>query len=89
MTKIHEHVIDGEVADKHRFDARSKMETFAEEQLRETGKVPVIDMNTQWLITYDDDKEKFFFRLKMYGVFVGKKKAKQYVGWEHETDKLV
>jgi hypothetical protein len=54
------------------------------------GQVPVLDMNTQWYTSWNEKKEHYEFILVMYGVFVGKKKAREeIVGWEQETGKLV
>ena len=90
MRKINAVQLSGVFAPEAKFKARSKFECLIEDQMRAEGKVPVLDMNTQWYISWDDDKERYEFTLVMYGVYVGKKKAREEIcGWEQETGKLI
>ena len=90
MKKINKLELTGTFSPDIKFKARSKFEVLIEDQLRAEGKVPVLDMNTQWYISWDDDKEHYDFILVMYGVYVGKKKAREEIcGWEQETGKMV
>lgn len=90
MKKINDHELRGVFDPDIKFKARMKFEALIEDQLREVGQVPVLDMNTQWYTSWNEKKEHYEFILVMYGVFVGKKKAREeIVGWEQETGKLV
>lgn len=90
MRKINAVELQGVFAPEAKFKARAKFECLIEDQMRAEGKVPVLDMNTQWYISWDDDKERYDFTLVMYGVYVGKKKAREEIcGWEQETGKLI
>lgn len=45
------------------------------------GYVPVLDMETQWQIQYQEKKDTYGFHLIMFGVYLGKKKALDYIGF--------
>lgn len=62
-----------------------------EEKMRAEGKVPVLDMYPLWQTSWDSKKEQYTFRLTVYGVYVGKVKAKagNTTGYEHESGKLI
>jgi hypothetical protein len=45
------------------------------------GYVPVLDMESQWQIVYQEKKDAYAFTLIMFGVYLGKKKALDYVGF--------
>ena len=49
------------------------------DEMRTKGYVPVLDLDIQWSLRYNHDKDNYAFNLEMYGVFVGKKKS-----WELE-----
>ena len=90
MRKINKVELTGVFSPDIKFKARGKFECLVEDQMRAEGKVPVLDMNTQWYTSWDDEKEQYGFTIVMYGVYVGKKKAREEIcGWEQETGKLV
>lgn len=89
MKKIHKHELSGTFSPAIKIKARDKFQSLIEDQIRSEGKVPVLDMNTQWYTSWDDDNECYEFTIVMYSVWVGKVKArKEIVGWEQETGKM-
>lgn len=90
MKKISRFELKGSFDPDSKFLARQKFERVIEDQMRETGKVPVLDMNTQWYTSWDDENSIYNFELYMYGVYVGKVKAREEIcGWEQETGKMI
>jgi hypothetical protein len=45
-------------------------------QMREDGFVPRLDMDPDFTIYYNSDKEYFEFTLTVYGTYLGRKKSK-------------
>lgn len=45
------------------------------EGMREDGYVPVLDLDIFWSTQYDSNKKRYTFRMTVYGVYVGKRKA--------------
>lgn len=87
--KINEWEVVGQFDPDSKFKARSKFEVVAEDQMRQEGRVPVLDRDTQWFISWDDDNEIYNFKLIMYGVYVGKRKAREEIcGYNEVTESL-
>lgn len=88
--KIRNETLEGSFEQDAKFKARDKFEVLIEDKMRESGRVPVLDIPTQWFTSWDDDTEKYEFKLVMCSVYVGKRKAKEEVlGWMQETGKEV
>jgi hypothetical protein len=49
--------------------------------MRSKGYVPVLDLDPQFSLKYNNDKDQYTFNLEMYGVFVGKKKSREIEGF--------
>lgn len=49
-------------------------------QMRMAGYVPKFDIDTDFTIEYNHNKEHFKFELSIYAIFVGKKKSKWILG---------
>jgi hypothetical protein len=58
---------------------RDMYEKLLLDEMREKGYVPVLDLDIQFSLRYNHDKDEYGFNLEMYGVFVGKRKS-----WEVE-----
>lgn len=85
--KIHNYEITGRFKDDSKMiSTREKYEEILVKQMREQGRVPVLDMATQWRTSYVPDLDAYDFHLVVYGVFCGKRKAWQIEGWEHERN---
>lgn len=59
---------------------REKMEKLIDMQMRDTGYVPHLDLDTQYFLSYNEDKDSYEFKIVSFGVYVGKKKSNQIVG---------
>ena len=90
MRKIKPMTLPGTFGEEAKFKARDKFQIVLEEQLRERGYVPVIDRNTEWYTSWDEEREIYNFELVMYGVYVGAKKAREeIVGWSEEKGEAI
>jgi hypothetical protein len=49
-------------------------------EMRLSGYVPRLDINQDFTLQYNHDKQYFEFELTLYGVYVGKKKAEWITG---------
>lgn len=49
-------------------------------EMKIAGYVPRLDIDPDFTIQYDEDREIFTFELSIYGVFVGKKNVENLVG---------
>jgi hypothetical protein len=58
---------------------REMYERLLTDEMRSKGYVPVLDLDIQFSLRYNSDKDEYGFNLELYGVFVGKRKA-----WELE-----
>lgn len=86
--KIHNHSIEGRFKDDAKMiKTREKYESILEDQMRDKGHVPVVNINTQWFTDYDPENDAYDFILVMYGVYKGKRKAQEIIGWDSQLDK--
>jgi len=82
MRKIHNFTISGVMGDDtHLVKARANHERLLLQQMHDRGYVPLLDINSEFKITYIERKNQYGFVLTMYGVFVGTQKAKTIVGF--------
>ena len=49
-------------------------------QMRLSGYVPRFDIDTDFTLSYNNQKNYFEFELSIYGIYVGKKKSKWILG---------
>jgi hypothetical protein len=49
--------------------------------MRESGYVPVLDLDPQFNLEYNHEKDNYNFTYVVFGVYIGKKKSLQYVGY--------
>lgn len=70
--------LDGTIYDSAHID-RLKTEYLAlvVMQMRDKGYVPRIDIDYQFTMWYDQDKNQYNFKMSVYGVYVGPKKAQE------------
>jgi hypothetical protein len=55
--------------------SREMYERILLQDMRDKGYVPVLDLESQFSISYNLNKDTYNFHLEMFGVYVGKKKA--------------
>jgi hypothetical protein len=60
---------------------REMHERLLIQDMQARGYVPVLDMETQWQITYHEKKDAYGFTLIMFGVYLGKKQALEFIGF--------
>lgn len=67
--------LEGEIGDNNMVEAKERLITFLEAQLRDAGHVPALDLEPQFTLDYDRNTEKYNFELSIYGIHVGKEQA--------------
>ena len=67
--------LDGLVADENLVQSREELERNLEDQMRDAGYVPVLDMDPQFTLDYIPADENFKFNLTIYGVKVGRQQS--------------
>lgn len=60
---------------------REQYHNLIVKSMRDSGYVPVLDLDPQFHIRYDHDKDQYHFQIYLHGIFVGKKKSHQYDGF--------
>ena len=79
--KIHNFSMSGTIGDDSQFiKARELYERTLIQQMRDKGYVPDLDKNPNFSLVYVEKKGEYSFMLTMYGVYVGKAKAKTIEG---------
>lgn len=74
--------IDGEIADDSvMISKRAQYQHLVDSHMRIAGYVPVLDLDPQFYIEYNSDKDIYNFKYIVFGVYVGKKKSREYVGY--------
>jgi hypothetical protein len=53
--------------------------------MREQGYVPILDLDIQFSLLYDEPQDLYEFDIVVYGVYVGKKKAHLYEGFSGQS----
>lgn len=71
----------GQIADeKYIPSSRIECERLIIQSMRDSGYIPVLDVNPQWTMHYDWNNNCFDFEISIYGVYCGYRKAKKYQG---------
>ena len=64
---------------------RLQYERLIESDMREQGYVPILDLDIQFSLLYDEEQDLYEFDIVVYGVYVGKKKAHLYEGFSGQS----
>lgn len=73
---------DGEfLDDSYAMLARVSAENAMLYEMRGKGYLRVLDIDIFWTTYYDGVQNKWYYTINSYGVYVGKRKAKEYEGW--------
>lgn len=64
---------------------RKQYEHMIEEDMRMNGYVPILDLDIQFSLEYDESNDTYEFDLVIYGVFVGRKKSQDYEGFSGQN----
>lgn len=59
---------------------RTEYAKLLETEMKMSGYVPRIDINPDFTLNYNEQKQYFEFELSIYGVYVGKKKSEWIIG---------
>ena len=79
---IHQFTTSGLIkSDKDIGRLREMHERLLMQDMEARGYVLVLDMESQWQIHYVEKKDMYSFHLIMFGVYLGKKKALDYIGF--------
>lgn len=80
--KIKQFGFDGTIADDAALPRmRLQYEKMIEDSMRDYGYVPVRDLDPVFKISYNEKNNSYNFSIFMHGIYVGKKKAKEYDGY--------
>lgn len=75
-------IVSGVIKDDAAFSrVREMYEKLTLDDMRSKGYVPVLDLESQFSIKYNELKDNYSFYLEMFGVYVGKRKAQQLEGF--------
>lgn len=72
--------LDGEISDSNIVESKDRHVQFLETQMRDSGAVPALDLEPQFTLDYDAEKESYRFVLTVYGIEVGEEAAWQTAG---------
>lgn len=73
--------LDGEIADASNLvETRDRLVYFVETAMRDHGFVPALDLEPQFTLDYDLDKETYKFVLSVYGIYLGREESWRCVG---------
>jgi len=80
--KIKQFGFDGVIADDSVLPRmRLQYEKMIEDSMRDSGYVPVRDLDPIFIIKYNEENNSYQFSISIHGIYVGKKKAQQYDGY--------
>jgi hypothetical protein len=64
---------------------RAHYENMIEVDMRTQGYVPILDLDIQFSLKYDETTDTYMFEIIVYGVYVGKKKSHLYEGFSGQN----
>jgi hypothetical protein len=64
---------------------RQEYQYLMEQDMRSQGYVPMLDLDVQFWLDYNEQQDIYNFEIVLYGVYVGKKKAYQYEGFSGQS----
>lgn len=67
--------LNGEITDASLIEAKERLVNFLENQMRDSGCVPSLDLEPQFTLDYDVESDKYNFELTVYGIDVGRERA--------------
>lgn len=78
--------MQGQIADDASIPRlRKHYENIIETDMRTQGYVPILDLDIQFSLEYDEPTNTYNFEIIVYGVYVGKKKAHSYIGFSGQS----
>jgi hypothetical protein len=64
---------------------RKQYESLIEGDMRSQGYIPILDLDIQFSLDYDEPTDTYEFEIVVYGVYVGKKKSYLYEGFSGQN----
>ena len=64
---------------------RIEYQRLIESDMREQGYVPILDLDVQFSLSYDEPNDIYEFDIIVYGLYVGKKKSHMYEGFSGQS----
>lgn len=64
--------LDGEIADSNIVATKENLVKTLEDNMRDLGYVPCLDLEPQFTLDYRPESENYEFELTVYGIHVGK-----------------
>jgi hypothetical protein len=64
---------------------RKQYENLIESDMRSQGYIPILDLDIQFSLDYDEPNDTYAFEIVVYGVYVGKKKSYLYEGFSGQN----
>lgn len=64
---------------------RIEYQKLIETDMREQGYVPILDLDVQFSLSYDEPNDLYEFDIVVYGVYVGRKKSHLYEGFSGQS----
>ena len=61
--------------------SRVSAENVLSHEMRDKGYARVFDIDTFWITHYDGNQDRWFYSIRAYGIYVGKRKARDLEGW--------
>jgi hypothetical protein len=58
---------------------------LVQDSMRDLGYVPVLDLDTHWYVDYNPGKDTYNFKIILFGIFVGKRKQAEIVGYSGQS----
>jgi hypothetical protein len=76
----HKHIRRFQIEGEFRSDAeipltRSNYEVLLCNDMRHQGYAPMLDIDSAWSTHYVEDGDRWFFKLTIHGIYLGKKRA--------------
>jgi hypothetical protein len=79
--KIKTFVLSGQMLDdSHAYITKVNADHTISYMMRDSGYLRVLDLDPSWSVYYNHDEDIWSFEMIMYGVYAGKRKAKQFAG---------
>lgn len=64
---------------------KQEYQYLLEQDMRSQGYVPLLDLDVQFWLDYNQEQDTYNFEIVLYGVYVGKKKSYQYEGFSGQS----
>lgn len=78
--------VSGQISDDSAIPRlRQEYQRLTEQNMRDQGYVPVLDLEPLFYIEYNHENDYYEFELVMYSMYVGKRKAKEYIGFSGQS----